>query len=335
MFQQCERIRNVIHQMLEQNKTERRHTLPSKTSQTSQNDYLKASLEPLKKSVSDLEHSFEASRGVAVTLDSRLESSRSSMYSDILSSIEPYIDCADEIYSTFDYNVLNSVNDTISAINKSIRYRPGETKLQQESIVDSLGGTFSSEYVHNLRNQSYALISYLKEFNEAALIKCPGLHFSTSPQDAIEVKSLDEIMEDCFLLYKGNYSLVCDMISTTVIVNDLETMREFLGILATNDGEKKRVNLPGIVRFSVCLNCPGSHTFTTPAAVRFPRYALMGIRNKLNPNYDAVSYSAGYRDVCIYLRFVESPHPLHIVEFRIDIQAYVDIAGGIKVGPFL
>jgi hypothetical protein len=67
--------------------------------------------------------------------------------------------------------------------------------------------------------------------------------------------------------------------------------------------------------------------------VRFPRYALLGVRNKLNPNYDAVSYSAGYRDVCIYLRFVESPHPLHILEVRIDIQAYVELAGGIKVTP--
>lgn len=57
----------------------------------------------------------------------------------------------------------------------------------------------------------------------------------------------------------------------------------------------------------------------------------MGVRNKLNPNYDAVSYSAGYRDVCVYLRFVESPHPLHILEFRIDLQAYVELAGGIKV----
>lgn len=246
MFQQCERIRSVINQMIEQNKSDRKHSQSLKSSsQTQHSEYLKASLDPLKKTVSDLELSFESSRGVAITLDSRLESSRSSMYSDILSSIEPYIDLADEIYSTFDYNVLNAVNDTISAINKSIRYRPGETKLQQESIVDSLGGTFSSEYAHNLRNQSYALISYLKEFNEAALIKCPGLQFATPIQEAIEVKSLDEIMEDCFLLYKGNYSYICDMISTTVIVNDLEIMREFLGILATNDGEKRRVNLPG------------------------------------------------------------------------------------------
>jgi hypothetical protein len=358
MFQQCERIRSVISQMTDQYKSDHKYSHPHSSSkipnapmaQPSPSEYLKSSLEPLKKTVSDLEHSFESSRGLAITLDSRLDSCRNVMYSDILSSIEPYIDLADSIYSTFDFNLLNSVNDTISAINKSIRYRPGETKLQQEVIVDSLGGTFSSEYIHNLRNQSMALVSYLQEFNEAAMIKCPGLHlFTSSPGsctpssssastlESIEIKSLEEIMEDCFLLHKGNYSYLCDIISTTVVVDDLEVLREFLGILATNDGEKKRVNLPGepsspppSVASFLSLSL-GSQTFSTPAAVRFPRYALMGVRNKLNPNYDAVSYSAGYRDVCIYLRFVESPHPLHILEFRIDLQAYVELAGGIKV----
>jgi hypothetical protein len=262
MFQQCERIRSVISQMSDQYKSDHKYSASSKNPNSqmashSPSEYLKSSLEPLKKTVADLEHSFESSRGLAVTLDSRLDSCRSVMYSDILSSIEPYIDLADSIYSTFDFNTLNSVNDTISAINKSIRYRPGETKLQQEAIVDSLGGTFSSEYIHNLRNQAVSLTSYLQEFNEAAMIKCPGLHLFTSSavpssssstsavQDSIEIKSLEEIMEDCFLLHKGNYSYLCDIISTTVVVDDLEVLREFLGILATNDGEKKRVNLPG------------------------------------------------------------------------------------------
>lgn len=253
MFQQCERIRSVISQMTEQYKSDHKYshskTPSGQMGQHSSSEYLKSSLEPLKQTVSDLEHSFESSRGLAVTLDSRLDSCRNVMYSDILSSIEPYIDLADSIYSTFDFNLLNSVNDTISAINKSIRYRPGETKLQQEVIVDSLGGTYSSEYIHNLRNQSISLVPYLQEFNEAAMIKCPGLHLFTSPstsvQDSIEIKSLEEIMEDCFLLHKGNYSYLCDIISTTVVVDDLEVLREFLGILATNDGEKKRVNLPG------------------------------------------------------------------------------------------
>jgi hypothetical protein len=262
MFQQCERIRSVMNQMIEQNTvTNRRHQHNSTTSPPPQ-DYLKSSLEPLKKTVSDLENSFESSRGLAVTLDSRLDACRTVMYTDILSSLEPYIDLTDEIYSTLDFHLLGSVNDTIAAINKSIRYRPGETKLQQEAIVDTMRSgsgegainTFSAEYVHNLRNQSQALVSYLKEFNEAAMIKCPGLHLPSSLSSAgsrqqeemssVEVKSLEEVMEDCFLLYKGNYSSLCDIISTTLVVEDLEVLREFLAIIATNDGEKKRVNLP-------------------------------------------------------------------------------------------
>lgn len=243
MFQQCERIRNVINLMIESSKhSTNNHKLFNGTT-NSQSDYLRSSLDPLKKTIIELENSFETSRGLAVTLDTKLESCRNVMYSDIINSVEPYIDLADEVYSSFDYNLLNSINDTISAINKSIRYRPGETKLQQETIVDGLGGTYSSEYLYNLINQSYALISYLKEFNEVALIKCPGIEILSNE---IETKSIDEIMEDCFLLHKGNYASICDIVSTTFIVKDLEMLREFLGILATNDGEKKRVNLPGI-----------------------------------------------------------------------------------------
>jgi hypothetical protein len=58
----------------------------------------------------------------------------------------------------------------------------------------------------------------------------------------------------------------------------------------------------------------------------------VAVKNKLNPSYDAVSFSAGYRDLCLYLRFVESPHPLHIVELRVDLKDYVEAAGGIKGG---
>ena len=56
------------------------------------------------------------------------------------------------------------------------------------------------------------------------------------------------------------------------------------------------------------------------------------MKNKFNQNYDAVSFSAGYRDLCMYMRFVESPHPLHIVELRVDLKDYVEAAGDIKVG---
>lgn len=53
----------------------------------------------------------------------------------------------------------------------------------------------------------------------------------------------------------------------------------------------------------------------------------MGVKNRLAHTYDAPTFSAGYRDVSLYLRFVESKYPTHIVQLRVELQCFVDVAG--------
>mmetsp|Transcript_10802 Transcript_10802/g.16432 ORF Transcript_10802/g.16432 Transcript_10802/m.16432 type:complete len:1122 (-) Transcript_10802:87-3452(-) len=310
MFKQSERVSNVIEQMALHHREvgNDRHLRGRDTSAT---EYSHSSIAPLKKAFNELEKSFESSRSLAVMLDARLEAARHTMYADVLSAVEPEVDAIDEIYSSLDHTTLQSINNAVTSINKSIRYRPGESKLRQEQSAESLGGTHSAEYLYSLRSECVTLLPIVKQFAETAVMKCPGLSVAIEP----EVKSLEDIMDDCFLQHKGDYSLVCDMVSCTMVAETLDVVREFLGIIGSNDGERKRVQLPG------------SMSFSTPSAARFPRYALLAIKNKFNSTYDAVGFSAGYRDMCVYLRFVESPHPLHVIELRLDLQAYVDVAG--------
>lgn len=312
MFKQSERVGKVLDQM----QRDMRQRQAGDRDVMGVSAGLTLHTEPLRKIQSDLENSFEASRSFAVTLDSRLESSRNTMYADILSAVEPEIEAIDEIYSSLDYSLLQSVNSTCSAINKSIRYRPGESKIHQEQSNDSVGGSFSCEYLYSIRNECFSLLPVVSQFVQTAAIKCAGLTVSYEPY----MKSLNDIMDDCFLNYKGDYSLVCDLISCSVTVDSLEVLREFLAIIGSNDGERKRINLPGAL------------SFTSPSASRFPRYALMAVKNKFNSNYDAISYSAGYRDLCLYLRFVESAHPLHVIEVRVELKAFVEKCGGTQGG---
>ena len=312
MFKQSERVGKVLDQM--QSDMRQRQVGDRDVMGVSAGNTLHTG--PLRKIQHDLENSFESSRSFAVTLDARLESSRNTMYADILSAVEPEIEAIDEIYAGLDYNLLQSVNTTCSAINKSIRYRPGESKIHQELSSDAEGGSFSCEYLYSIRNECFSLLPIVSQFVQTAAIKCAGLTVSYEPY----MKSLNDIMDDCFLNHKGDYSLVCDLISCSLTVDSLEVLREFLAIIGTNDGERKRINLPGALSFS------------SPSASRFPRYALMAVKNKFNSNYDAISYSAGYRDLCLYLRFVESAHPLHLVEVRVELKPFVEKCGGTQGG---
>ena len=305
MIKQCEKVNSVMNQ-LESN----HNGVGGK-----EGNFIQSRIVPLRKSANDLEQSFESSRKLAVALDSRLESARHIMYTDVLSSVEPEIDAVDAIFSLLDPSLVQSINSTVTAINKSIRYRPGESKMRQDQSIDHVGGSQSPEYLFSLRSECKSLVPVLNEFMDTAALKCEGLVAASSPV----MKPIEEAMDDCFLQHAGDYSYVCDMLSCTMVAESLEVIRELLGVVGSNDGERKRVNLPGSVSFS------------SPSAARFPRYALVAVKNKFNPNYDAVSFSAGYRDICLYLRFVESPHPLHIVEMRIDLKDYVEAAGGIKV----
>ena len=312
MFKQSERVGKVLDQMEIDMATHRRNSRDVMGISAGNTVHT----EPLRKIQEKLERSFENSRSFAVSLDARLEGSRNTMYADILSAVEPEIEAIDSLYSALDGNLVQSVNSTCTAINKSIRYRPGETKIHQELSNDSVGGSFSCEYLYSIRNECFALLPVVSQFVQTAAIKCPGLIVSYEPY----MKPLHEIMDECFLLHKGDYSLVCDYISCSLTVESLEVLREFLAIIGTNDGERKRVNLPGALSFS------------SPSASRFPRYALMALKNKFSATYDAISNSAGYRDLCIYLRFVESPHPLHVIEVRVELKQFVEKCGGTQGG---
>ena len=234
MIKQCEKVNGVISQLTSQCR------VPGK-GRVGESDHMLQRLLPLRKSATDLEQSFEASRKTAVVLDSRLESARHSIYADVLSVVEPEIDALEEVFNQQDAALLHTISSTVGAINKSIRYRPGESKLRQEQSADHVGGSHSAEYLFSLREECKALVPVLTAFMDTAVLKCEGLLVASSPA----VKPLEEVLDDCFLQHGGDYSYVCDMLSCTMVAESLEVVRELLGVVGTNDGERKRVNLPG------------------------------------------------------------------------------------------
>lgn len=233
MIKHCEKVNTVINQLTSS------HCGVSGGGDDI--DQIQSHIIPLRKSASDLEQSFESSRRLAVALDSRLESARHTMHADVLSAVEPEIDAIDAIFNMLDPSLVQAITSTVSAINKSIRYRPGESKLRQEHSADHLGGSQSAEYLFSLRSECKALVPVLSEFMETACLKCQGLVGASLPT----IRPLEEVMDDCFLQHGGDYSYICDMISCTMVAESLDVVREFLGVVGTNDGERKRVNLPG------------------------------------------------------------------------------------------
>jgi hypothetical protein len=233
MIKQCEKV-NAVISLLESSHSRAPGDGPDV-------GHIQSRIIPLRKSASDLEQSFESSRKLAVSLDSRLESARHTMYADVLSAVEPEIDAIDTIFNMQDPSLVHAITSTVSAINKSIRYRPGESKLRQEHSADHLGGAQSAEYLFSLRGECKALVPVLSEFMETACLKCEGLVGATQPV----IRPLEDVMDDCFLQHAGDYSYVCDMLSCTMVADSLDVVRELLGVVGANDGERKRVNLPG------------------------------------------------------------------------------------------
>lgn len=258
----------------------------------------------LRKMISDLEEAFESSRAQAVTLSERFVSARHDLQAELLYTIEPEIDRIDHIYHSYPVSGVAELNAVCTAINQSIRYRPGESKLKQTQSAESFGGSTSVVYLHSLRADAAALLPVLSSFCTALTPRFKGLRIYRPAC----LKPLSRVLEDCYINYKGDYAFACDIVQCTLSVSSIEEMKDVIYFLGNMDGERKRIRLPT--------------DMTT--GQKMPRFAILAVKNKFIPQYDALAYAAGCRDVCIYLRFAESRHPLHVVEVRLLPQEYVE-----------
>lgn len=200
----------------------------------------------MRKSLDVLESSFEKSRRYAVVLDARLEAARHATRVELLNVLESEVERVDSVFSDLDQVSLNCVNDLCAAINKSVRYRPSESSLRQECYDEGGGGDFSGskvsvEYMHNIRRECPSLLPVFDSFLATARLKCPDTVVTLTPS----LKKLDEIMYDTFMLHGGDYSLICDYVSSTVQVSDLNALRELLETIGSSDNDRKRSLLPG------------------------------------------------------------------------------------------
>lgn len=265
-------------------------------------DALEVEATELKLLAAEMEKKFSEERQYAQLLSLRFDQSLLTVRGEVLAAVEPEMEAMDTLFATLSPESLRSLNLIADGINSRVGYVPGETLLKQDvdENLKAVGGGVLELY--QLRVEATKLRSDLSRLTKAIASRFP----SASAGEA-RLKTLDRCFQVVFAENKGDYAMLLDVASAWLEFPSVDAIKECLFLLAewasANSEQQHSVRALG---------------------VDVPVFRILAVKNRLNPNFDARQYSAGYRDCFINLQLPNSRYPLHVVELQLRLSMFTD-----------
>eukprot|EP01041_Mallomonas_annulata_P001051 gene1051-2059_t len=251
----------------------------------------------LKMMMEEVEKQFFEERRMAQLLNAQFEKAWISIRGEILATVEPEMDAMDDIFSKLPISDLRSLTRIADAINEGMGYIPGETIVKQEFDENMLETGTGAWQLHTLRIEAHGLLGELTKLAQSLAARC-----ANATAGEARLKSLTRCYETTFSELQGDYSLLVDMASVWVELDSVEALQECLLYITHLGG--------------------GMYSSDPNDTVDVPPFAILAVKNRLNPDFDARQYSAGYRDCFLNIRLTGSRYPNHVVELQLRLSQF-------------